>query len=66
MHEQHKGSLLQTERSRRKGYETAKGNINCPDRHLRHRYYGGTGYEKRPLWASIPKRPDGSCCLHSL
>lgn len=48
------------------GYEAAKGDINRPDRHLCHRYNGGTGYEERPLRSSDPNRADGGRCLHSL
>lgn len=48
------------------GYEAAKGDINRPNRHLCHRYNGGTGNEERPLRGTNPNRPDGGCCLHSL
>lgn len=48
------------------GYEAAKGGINRPDRHLYHRYYGGTGNEERPLRGANPNRTDGGRCLHSL
>lgn len=48
------------------GYEAAKGDGNRPDCHLYHRYYGGTGYEERPLRGTNPNWPDGGRCLHSL